>query len=286
MKGYTTREVAEVLGLPTSRILSWARRGLIAPNRGPRGAYIFSFQDIVLLRTARELLDSDVPIRRVRASLEALRDQLPVGRPLSAVTISAVGDRVLVQDDETTWEPDSGQLQIAFPVADVANSVAPIARRRTEGALPSDSVDASGSLESTSADEWYDTAVDLEAVDVAQAIEAYRRALALEPGFSDAHLNLGRLLHEAGDVSGARDAYIAALRSDDTNARAHFNLGVALEDDGADVDAVEAYRHAVELEPHLAVAHFNLARLLEAGGHDAEAIRHLREYKRLATQPE
>ena len=54
MKGFSTREVAEVLGLPTAKILSWTRSGLLTPERGPKGAYLFSFQDIVLLRTAKE----------------------------------------------------------------------------------------------------------------------------------------------------------------------------------------------------------------------------------------
>lgn len=286
MKGYTTREVAEVLGLPTSRILSWARRGLITPTRGARGAYVFSFQDIVLLRTARGLLDAHVPMRRVRSSLEALREQLPLGRPLSAVTISAIGDRVLVQDDDATWEPDSGQIQLTFPVAEVADTVAPIARRRMRASLDADRLGDSGPDAAMSADDWYDSAVDLEAVDPGQAISAYRRAIELTPSFSDAHLNLGRLLHEAGDLSTARNEYLAAIEADAANGRAHFNLGVVLEDEGAPDDATEAYRRAVELEPQLAVAHFNLARLLEAAGAGADAIRHLLEYRRLADEGE
>ena len=78
MKGFSTREVAEVLGLPTSKILSWTRSGLLTPERGPSGAYAYSFQDIVLLRAAKDLLDSEVPARRVREALEAL----PRGRSL------------------------------------------------------------------------------------------------------------------------------------------------------------------------------------------------------------
>jgi DNA-binding transcriptional MerR regulator len=135
VKGFSTREVAEVLGLPTSKILSWTRSGLLTPERGPKGAYVYSFQDIVLLRAAKELLDSEVPARRVRAALEALREQLPVGRPLSAVHISAIGDRVLVRDEGAVWEPDSGQLRMDFAVAEVAQAAQPIARR-TPGTTP------------------------------------------------------------------------------------------------------------------------------------------------------
>lgn len=272
MKGYTTREVAEVLGLPTSRILSWTRSGLITPERGPRGSYLYSFQDIVLLRAARELLDTDVPARRVREALEALTEQLPVGRPLSAVTISAVGDRVFVRDDDATWEPDSGQIQIDFAVAEVAEAAAPVARRVLE---------AAASNEKMSADDWYDSGFDLEAVSVDEAIGAYRKAIELDPTHSDAHLNLGRLLHEAGRVDEAETHYRDAVSADPGSARAVYNLGVALEDRGNRAGALEAYLTAVELEADFAVAHFNLSRLFESEGRKAEALNHLAEYKRL-----
>jgi tetratricopeptide (TPR) repeat protein len=272
MKGYTTREVAEVLGLPGSTILSWTRRGLITPRRGLRGAYVYSFQDIVLLRTARELLDASVPPRRVRRALEALREQLPVGRPLSAVTISAVGDRVLVQDEAGSWEPGSGQLHIDFAVSEVAEATLPFARRAMR---------ERGSDDAMGADDWYDAAVDLEAVSAEEAIRAYRKALELDPGHSDAHLNLGRLLHEAGRVTEAEAHYREAVEADPRSARALYNLGVALEDRGLRPGAIGAYEAALRLDADLAVAHFNLSRLFEADGREAEALSHLAEYKRL-----
>jgi tetratricopeptide (TPR) repeat protein len=272
VKGYTTREVAEVLGLPVSTILSWTRRGLITPSRGARGAYVFSFPDIVLLRTARALLDADVPARRIRLALEALRDQLPVGRPLSAVRISAVGDRVLVQDESGAWEPDSGQLHIDFAVSELAEAAVPVARR----ALAERRGD-----EGMTADDWYDSALDLEAVSAEEAIGAYRKAIELEPTLSDAHLNLGRLLHEAGRVDEAEAHYREAVEADPQSARAFYNLGVALEDRGLRPGAIEAYEAALRLDADLAVAYFNLSRLFEAEGRKAEALSHLAEYKRL-----
>jgi DNA-binding transcriptional MerR regulator len=172
MKGFSTREVAEVLGLPASTILAWTRSGLLTPERGPKGAYHFSFQDIVLLRTAKELLDQSVPARRVRVALEALREQLPVGRPLSAVHISALGDRVLVRDEDQVWEPDSGQITIDFAVAEVAEAAGPVARRAME--------DWSGDR-NMSADDWYDAALDLEAVAPDHAVAAYARSARADP---------------------------------------------------------------------------------------------------------
>lgn len=278
MRGYTTREVAEVLGLPASRILSWTRSGLLEPRRGPRGAFVFSFQDIVLLRTARSLLDAAVPARKVRRALAALREQLPTGRPLSAVTITALGDRLLVRDSDAVWEPDSGQLLLDLPVADLAAEAAPVARRAlaTRGGGDAD----------LTAEEWFDTALDLEAVSPEQACAAYRRALELDPTFADAHLNLGRLLHETGDLAGAEGCYRAAIRHDPAGGRGHYNLGVVFEDRGRREEALEAYEEAVRREPDLAAAHFNLSRLHEAAGRPAEALQHLVRYKQLMDRPE
>lgn len=272
MKGFSTREVAEVLGLPSSKILSWARSGLLTPERGPRGAYYFSFQDIVLLRAAKDLLDSAVPTRRVREALKALREQLPVGRPLSAVHISAAGDRVLVRDDEAVWEPDSGQLALDFSVAEVAQRVEPIARR---------AMSAEGSAPEMTADDWYDTALDLEAVDIGSAKAAYDRALAVDSNHTEAHVNLGRLLHEEGALSEAEDHYRVAAAADPENGRPLYNLGVVLEDQGRSDDAIQAYRGALEVEESLAVAHFNLSRLHEERGDNEDALAHLAAYKRL-----
>jgi tetratricopeptide (TPR) repeat protein len=272
VKGFSTREVAEVLGLPTSKILSWTRSGLLTPERGPKGAYVYSFQDIVLLRAAKELLDSEVPARRVRAALEALREQLPVGRPLSAVHISAIGDRVLVRDEGAVWEPDSGQLRMDFAVAEVAQAAQPIARR----ALAEDARAAD-----MSADDWYDTALDLEAVAPESAMAAYIEALALEPGHADAHVNLGRLLHERGDLAEAERHYRDAAAADTGDARALYNLGVVLEDQRRADEAMAAYRDALRVDEALAAAHFNLSRLCEGAGDEAEALNHLAAYKRL-----
>ena len=271
MKGYTTREVAEVLGLPTSQILAWTRSGLLTPERGPKGAYLFSFQDIVLLRTARELLDEDVPARRVRSALESLRTQLPVGRPLSAVHISAVGDRVLVRDEETIWEPDSGQVQMDFAVAEVVDSAEPVARRALDEARGQE----------MSADDWYNTALDLETVATDRAVEAYEHALQLEPGHADALLNLGRLLHVGGDLEAAERRYRAAAAADPGSGRTLYNVGVVLEDRGHPGDAIEAYHEAIRVDPDLAAAHFNVSRLLEADGRKTDALKHLASYKRL-----
>jgi tetratricopeptide (TPR) repeat protein len=274
MKSYTTRDVARLLGLSEPQVRSQARAGFLLPDRGPGNAYRFSFQDLVLLRTARELARARVPSRRIRGALRRLIRQLPRGRSLSELRIVADGDRVVVREDGAAWNPESEQLQIDFTVAELANRAAPIARRLARSARRAD--------EQLSASEWFDLGLDLEAAAPGEAREAYSRALALEPGHADANVNLGRLLQLAGRTAEAAEHYRLALHSRPSDSTAAFNLGTALEELGRRDEAIEAYRRALQTDGEFADAHFNLARLYERKGRRAAALRHLRAYRQLS----
>jgi len=274
MKGYATQDVAKLLGLSVSQVRAFARSGFLDPDRGPRGEHRFSFPDLVLLRAAKGLATARVPARRIRRSLLTLKRQLPAGRPLSAVRISADGDRVVVRDGATSWNPESGQIQLDFAVADLASRAAPLARQAARAArAAADPLDA---------DEWYDLGFDLEAVDLDEARDAYRRALELDPDHGDAHVNLGRLLQEGGDAAQAVAHYLLALERNPKHATAWYDLGIALEDLRRRPDAIRAYERAIVLDPKLADAHFNLSRLYEAAGKRAAALRSLSRYRLLA----
>lgn len=275
--GYSTRDAADLLGLPVSRIRAWARDGLLEPERSDDG-WAFSFRDVVLLRTARALLDADVPVRRVRRALLDLRRTLPDGRPLSAVHLSARGAAVVVTDEGGTWEPTSRQLHLDLLSPGDTEPPGPASAAVTLDAAP---LDATASASVADAAEWYRTGRALEADRSREAAAAYRRTLELDPQHANAHLDLGRLLHEEGDVAAAEAHYRAAVAADPGSARASYNLGVALEDRGRPTDAVAAYEAALARDPGLAVAHFNLSRLLEGMGRAADALGHLSEYKRL-----
>ena len=276
MKGYTSEDVAKLLGLTVAQVRGFARDGFLSPPRPSRGArrrLQFSFQDLVILRTAKALVAARIPSRRIRRALKELRLQLPRGRSLAELRIVAEGDRIVVSDGDTAWNPESGQTHLDFAVSDLATRAAPIARRTAQAARA-----AEGDLD---ADDWYELGLELEAVDPGEARDAYRRALELDAHHADAHVNLGRLLHEQGLVEEAERHYRLALREDREHATAAFNLGIALEDLDRPADAIEAYRAALATDSRLADAHFNVARLYDKMGKRAAALRHLSTYKRL-----
>lgn len=273
MTGYTTSDVAKLLGLSAAQVRGFARAGFLAASRGPRGQWLFSFQDLVLLRAAKALAAARIPPRRIRRALKQLKRQLPQGRPLSGLRIAAEGDRIVVADGETAWYPESGQVVLDFHVADLASKAGPIARRRAAAARQE---------ETLSAEEWYALGFDLEVTSPDDARDAYRRALELDPHHAGAHVNLGRLLHEAGRLEDALAHYRLALAANPADATAAFDLGTALEDLGRTAEAIEAYRLAIRSDPAMADAYFNLARLYEKTGKRAAALRYLSKYRRLA----
>jgi len=266
--GYSTREAAELLGLSPERIRRLASSAALHPERGPRQWYRFDFRDLVLLRTALELESAGVSPWRLHRSLRKLKRQLPADRPLTALRIRLEADELVVKDDGLAWNPVSGQVQLGLEVpAEEDADVQSLDRRR---ARP---VAADRRL---TAGDWYELGCGLQATDAVQAAEAFRRAVELDPGLADAHVNLGVLLHEERDLEGAELCYRLALRADPGSATAAYNLGVVLEDLGRAGDAMEAYRRAIECDERLADAHYNLSRLHERAGDRASALQHLR----------
>lgn len=258
---FSVREVSAMLGLSPARIRSFASLGFLQPERGARGELRFGFQDLVILRTAGELSSANIPQRKLKRILEHLREQLPEGRSLTGVRIAADGDRVVVSDGSAVWNPESGQALFDFSVAELAEQTARFARHEDD---------------EPDLDELYQQACELEPLSAEEAQRVYERVLRQDPDHVDAHVNLGRLLHEQKAPAAAEAHYRAALAVDPDHETAAFNLGVALEDLGRLREAIAAYQRAIELDPGNADAHYNLAGIYERRGEKAAALRHLK----------
>ena len=268
-ESFRTGDVARVLGVSPRRVRAMVQAGWCRPRRAGRG-FAFQFQDLVLLRTAHGLAQARVPPRRLKRALNELLRQLPAGRPLSGVRISAEGGRVVVRDRDSVWQPESGQLLLDFSIDELA--------RRSAAPRP---VRPPRAPSHDSAADWFDHGVDLEDEDPEAARAAYEHALALDSEFGDAYVNLGRLAHQAGDPGTAARCYHLALARNEDDAVTHYNLALALEDLGRTADALAHYGRAVTLNPGFADAHYNLSQLLGRLGRKAEALRHMVRYRQL-----
>ena len=234
---------------------------------------IFSFQDLVFLRTAHGLAAAGVTSRRIRAALSHLRAGLPDGRPLTAVRIAVEGSRVVVEDGARRWRPESGQILFDFGVGGSrAQGRAHGAARVSRGA---------GGRSGVLGRRLVRMGLRARAVVAAEARKAYEQALALDDGHAQAHVNLGRLLHEAGDAAAAAPHYEAALRTRPDDGTAAFNLGVALEDLGRIPEALLAYESCRPGRPRQRRRPLQRRGPGGEAGQPAAALRHLRTYRKL-----
>jgi len=131
MRSYSMRDVQRVLRLSPDTTRNLIKAGFVRPARGARREYRFSFQDLIVLRTARALIDAKVPARRIRRSLESLRRELPESVPLSGLSISAVGDHVVVRDGDSQRQVESGQYLLGLDVS-MENGVLRVVEHREE----------------------------------------------------------------------------------------------------------------------------------------------------------
>ncbi len=116
------------------------------------------------------------------------------------------------------------------------------------------------------------------------AASCWRRAIELKPDLVPAHNNLGSALLELGQVDAAIAAHRRALAVDPRSLAALVNLGNALRQAGRPDEAADTYRAALAQKPDEAMAHGNLGLALQDLGalDEAEA-----EYRRaLALRPD
>jgi len=267
MQRYGVRDVEKMLRLSRATIRALTDAGFVTPSRGPRNSLRFSFQDLIVLRTAQSLAAADVPARRITRSLRELRRQLPETMPLSGLSVSAVGQQVVVRDGAGRRQVDSGQYLLAFEGDPADGSLSVIERAApAPRALREDA---------------FARAAALERKDPGAAIEAYAKAIEAAPERLDARINLGRLLHEAGRHVEAERVYREAIASCGRDPLLLYNLGVLLDDLDRTREAIEAYEESLRGDPQMADGHYNAALLYRKLGKARDAIRHMAQYRRL-----
>jgi tetratricopeptide (TPR) repeat protein len=259
-----------MLGLGRGAITALIDAGFVTPSRGLRNEYRFTFQDVVVLRTAYQLREAQIPARRMMRSLKQLKERLPEQLPLSGLRIRAIGNDVAVRTADAGWEDHSGQLLLDFEVAASKTGSVAFLQRGT-----------SPRREARSAAEWFSQGEALEPRDPRAAEQAYLTCIRMDPAHTMAYVNLGALLCDAGRSAEALALYDEAVPRCAPSPLLGFNRAIALEDLGRFAEALRSYEQCLALAPDLADAHFNAARLHLQLGHQQSAVKHFSAYRRL-----
>ncbi len=268
---FKPKEVARLFDLPLGRLRYWDRSGFLSPSGRVGRRRFYTFQDLIGIRAAKELLDQGAALPAVRRGLETLRSSLPhVTRPLNELRVRSEGQGVVVHDANRVYDAETGQLQLDFAVRSIRDDVVRVLKPR-------------GAVDPRQRQEAYEhylegCRLDEDDATFGAAERAYQRALDLDPRLANALTNWGNLRFRQGDVEHATRLYERALAVDPEQPEALYNLGFLAFERGDAASACAMFERAVEHDPGFADAHFNLAMTLEEQGRSDEARAHWQTY--------
>lgn len=132
MEGFTAGEAEKLTGVPYNRLDYWARSGFIKPSvagaKGKGSKRLYSFRDLVALKTAKELRDLGIPLQTLRKVVRHLRQFKGLENPLAEARLVVAGnDVLLVQSPEelisVLKSPGQGVLHLVLDLPKVVGEL-------------------------------------------------------------------------------------------------------------------------------------------------------------------
>ena len=254
-----------MLAISEQQLRGWQKQGFIPAVDS------FSFSDLIALRALQKLRENRIPTKQIGRALVSLKRRLSdVVSPLSELKIVSDGRSIAVHIAGQRMEAISGQMLFDFDTAELASvrsfPRAPKARQSADN--------------EKQAELWFQRGLELEESEapIADAMEAYNKAIELNPGAAGALVNLGTIHYHLRRFDQAADFYTRAIAVDPKYALAHFNLGNLSDERGQVAKAFEHYEAALKLNPDYGDAHYNMALLCEQTGEFLRATKHWKAY--------
>lgn len=271
-RGYTREEVCRLLNLRLKVLEEWESHGFV------RKQDRYGFRDLVALKTLRQLRKNRYSAERIKLVLASLRERLRhVRDPLNDLKIYINGRRLAVQVDGCKMEALSGQLLLDFAPDEIQRLLS-FPGRRAEQTLAE-----AIAQRRQEARQWFERGVEMEQAGAPReaVIEAYEKALTIDPEAAGALVNLGTVYYHARSWKKAEECYRKAIEIRPDYAMAHFNLGNLFDELGDWSKALECYLTALRYEASYADAHYNVALLYQGQGEALKAVKHWQAYLKI-----
>ncbi len=255
-----------MLDISEQQLRGWQRQGFISASEN------FSFSDLIALRALQKLRENRIPSKQIGRALVSLKQKLSdVSSPLSELKIISHGRSITVHIAGQKMEAITGQMLFDFDTAEISSVRAFPQSAKSNRSVKSDEKQA---------ELWFQRGLEMEEAGSppADAIEAYKKAVELNPSAAGALVNLGTIHYHLHKFKEATDYYQKAIDVDPRYSLAHFNLGNLCDEQGQFDRAFEHYGTALKLNPDYADAHYNVALLCEQTGDFLKATKHWKAY--------
>jgi tetratricopeptide (TPR) repeat protein len=120
-----------------------------------------------------------------------------------------------------------------------------------------------------------------------ESLEYYQKAIAIKPDAA-LYTNMGVVLDKLGKSAEAQEAFKkASTVNPGGSAQSHYNLGATMINSGHTAEAVEAFKQAIAADPNFAEAYYQLGMCLSGKPETMEeAIKNLQQYIKIGQKPE
>jgi len=257
-----------VLGISEKQLKAWETQKFVRP------VATYGFRDLLALRTLIDLRSHRVPPQQIRRAILALTRKLRgIQDPLTELKLYADGKKIRVEVEGRAMDAESGQLLLNFDRVELKRLLE--FRIKETPRVVRD--------QRQEAEHWFQRGLDLESAGapVQEVIEAYQKAIELDPHSAGALVNLGTIYFNTRNLALAERYYQQATEVDPDYALAHFDLANLFDERGERARALEHYLAAVRISPTYADAHYNVALLYQASNQPMKAVSHWLTYLKL-----
>lgn len=267
-QAYSREETRRLLGISERQLRGWEEQKLVESSSS------YGFRELLALRTLLKLRSNRVPPLQLRRALAALREKLQhIQNPLTDLKLYAHGRKIRVEVDGRAMEAESGQLILNFDQNELTRMLK--FPEKDRGVVERD--------RRVTAERWFQRGLELEQTGAApeNVIEAYQKAVELDPNSAGALVNLGTIYFNARRWEDAEKFYSKALEVDPEYALAHFDLANLYDERGDRTKALKHYEAAIRISPNYADAHYNVALLYQGSNQPMRAVQHWTTYLKL-----
>jgi tetratricopeptide (TPR) repeat protein len=262
MDFFTLSQAAKMLGISPQRLRRWEKIQFIPRSVHKEDGSYYSFQDLISLKAASELIAGGISLQQVLRSIELIKQKFPEIKGINELKFFCQNNTLLMRYNGLSFHPITGQLLMNF------ENELPVAPR---------------SFKAKTAEKnhmfWFEYGLRYDIEGKWQlAVKAYRKALQLNPALADCWNNLATIYYRVGRKKKAIRYYLNALKINPSYKLAYYNLGNIFEEIKKYKLAIKMYLKAIELDAEYFDAHYNLALVYDKIHSYSEACHHWEIY--------
>src|ERR1043166_864786 len=114
MEYFTVKQASRMLGISPQRLRRWEKIQFVPRSLLTDKGAFYSFQDLISLKAAAELISGGISLQQVTRSLDFIKKKFPEIKNLSELKFFSQNNMLLMRYNGMSFNPITGQLLLSF----------------------------------------------------------------------------------------------------------------------------------------------------------------------------